>query len=827
MALKKELDKGGVIQLYLWCIAALFLCAFTSLYAQIPGLYGENGLYPASFVLEDKSVCADHDKRCKLWSKKKQCKLNAEWMLENCAKSCNSCKVGLEKFLGYPTLLWHTHHLGLTTETGMEFLCFLGILLSFYMLLTTSARDCLNFLILWILYFSLVQVGQVFLYYQWDILLLEACFIACLLAPWNLYIGPWNIFKCTRIGIYIQREHDMITWWLTKWLLFRLMFASGVVKLLWMDETWWNLTALNWHYESQCIPTSIAWYMQKLPIPLHRLSVVFTYLIEIVVPFLFFVPVRSIRIFAFFAQMLLQMMILLTGNYNFFNLLTMALCFSLVDDKFIQFNSIQFNCSLTSFCKFLKSKFRRKQSEKEELIDLDDGPNINNCQFGDMGQNSPKLSSTWTLCFTRLLAWIEMKTSSKRFLKFKDFLDKKIFYIVRKVLIAIMFLGVVICLLLLALKCFGLRYDKHEFIHSESKFTAKQFQTALTIAVITGMIIGLVFLSIEIISASLRSLLKEYSLVLNIVAFVQCLLFGFVVLWIFGISLVPLTDLDLKAWNKVPRIFIKQHAVLDKFKVFNAYGLFRSMTGVGGRPEVVIMGSDSLLTNSSWKEYNFIYKPGNLYSAPTFNVPHQPRLDWQMWFAALDDYQSNPWFINLLQKLLDGEESVLDLMAANPFKERPPKYIRSVLYRYHYTLNSTSFWNALFHSSHEKRWWTREYVEEYMPVVSKNDTALLKILKFYGLVRVKRIAEKPSGLLHKLIIAMRPAIRGIRTEFVIYAKFGILIAILVMQKWWKSYGVKMIQGKKLQIEKSIKRTLVKFSADAYVQETPETKMPAK
>ena len=79
-------------------------------------------------------------------------------------------------------------------------------------------------------------------------------------------------------------------------------------------------------------------------------------------------------------------------------------------------------------------------------------------------------------------------------------------------------------------------------------------------------------------------------------------------------------------------------------------------------------------------------------------VPHQPRLDWQMWFAALDDYQANPWFMNLLHKLLHGEESVLDLMAANPFKERPPKYIRSVLYRYHYTMNNTGFWNSLFHS---------------------------------------------------------------------------------------------------------------------------------
>lgn len=83
-----------------------------------------------------------------------------------------------------------------------------------------------------------------------DNLLIETCFYAAILAPWNLYLGPWNIYKCHRVRA-ARKEHDNINFWLVKWLLFRLMFASGVVKLLWMDEAWWNLTALNWHYESQ------------------------------------------------------------------------------------------------------------------------------------------------------------------------------------------------------------------------------------------------------------------------------------------------------------------------------------------------------------------------------------------------------------------------------------------------------------------------------------------------------------------------------------------------------------------------------------------------
>ena len=74
------------------------------------------------------------------------------------------------------------------------------------------------------------------------------------------------------------------------------------------------------------------------------------------------------------------------------------------------------------------------------------------------------------------------------------------------------------------------------------------------------------------------------------------------------------------------------------------------MTGVGGRPEVILEGSDSV--HGPWHEYNFLYKPGNTSVAPKFMLPHQPRLDWQMWFAALGQYQHNPWLLSLTFRLL-------------------------------------------------------------------------------------------------------------------------------------------------------------------------------
>jgi hypothetical protein len=95
------------------------------------------------------------------------------------------------------------------------------------------------------------------------------------------------------------------------------------------------------------------------------------------------------------------------------------------------------------------------------------------------------------------------------------------------------------------------------------------------------------------------------------------------------------------------------HTSLSKYNIANSYGLFRRMTGVEkGRPEVVLEYGDSL--DGPWKEYSFLYKPGNISAGPVFVAPHQPRLDWQMWFASLGTYHDNPWLVSLTYRLLQG-----------------------------------------------------------------------------------------------------------------------------------------------------------------------------
>jgi hypothetical protein len=147
------------------------------------------------------------------------------------------------------------------------------------------------------------------------------------------------------------------------------------------------------------------------------------------------------------------------------------------------------------------------------------------------------------------------------------------------------------------------------------------------------------------------------------------------------------------------------YAWVAPFRSFNSYGLFAVMTT--SRPEIVVQGSND---GVNWLAYEFKYKPGELKRPPRFVEPHQPRLDWQMWFAALSDYRHNPWFINFCARLLQGSPEVLALLAQNPFPGSPPRYIRAELYDYHFT------------DLHTRRqtgaWWRRERLGLYMPPIS-------------------------------------------------------------------------------------------------------------
>uniref|UniRef100_A0A6Q2XTI1 Lipase maturation factor n=1 Tax=Esox lucius TaxID=8010 RepID=A0A6Q2XTI1_ESOLU len=578
----------------------LFQSVANKLFDQNVGLYGNDGLLPA------------------------------RWQLRY------SGKAFLEQLLSTPTLLWLGPHLGLDTQTAMELLCLLGAALSLAATLLESLRDSLVFLFLWVLYLSLCQVGQVFLYFQWDSLLLETGFLCVLIAPLTTVPG-W------RAG----RVHDPVTFWLARWLLFRLMFASGVVKLTSRCPTWWGLTALTYHYETQCIPTPLAWFAHQLPVWLHKLSVVATFVIEIAVPFLFFSPLRRLRLGAFYMQVLLQVLIILSGNYNFFNLLTLTLCLSLLDDQHIYF--------------WLRRKY------------------IHTPNKGTHFQIRSLFSVIWTL--------IGYGTVT----------------------------------------CFDLQIDWDKgTVSSRTAFTFHQFNQFLKTVTFPAVWLGVLSLTWELVTAMFRCACVQ-GFFRRFLGTVQWTVFGAAAVSMFAISLVPFTYIEYDSNASLWPGLRQGYDAVGRYQLVNSYGLFRRMTGVGGRPEVVIEGSMDRVT---WTEIEFMYKPGNLSATPAVITPHQPRLDWQMWFAALGVHSHSPWFTSLMHRLLQGKTEVIELiqsdMSKYPFHQQPPMYLRAHRYKYWFT-------EKLANGPFPKRWWRRVYVEEFYPTVHLGDAFLESMLSHHGL----------------------------------------------------------------------------------------------
>ncbi len=404
-------------------------------------------------------------------------------------------------------------------------LCAGGVVLSAALLLGLAPIPCL--LGLWAAYLSLATVCRDFLWFQWDGLLLEAGFIALFLSPWRLWSRPRS--DPPSPGGALR---------LTRWLLFRLLLASAAVKLASGDTAWRDLTALRYHYETQPLPTWIAWHFHHLPLWFHRASAIVTFLVEGVVPFLIAAP-RRVRFAAAATIAAHQLLVAATGNYGFFNLLTLVLCVLLLDDGV-------WPRALT--------------------------------RAGSAGKEVPGRGA-WP-------AWV------------------------RRPALAAIFL----------------------------------------------------------------------------------------------LSLVPLLvalQAPLSWLGPLPRAY----ELASPFRTVNHYGLFAVMTKE--RNEILIEGSAD---GVDWKAYEFPYKPGDLERRPGFVAPHQPRLDWQMWFAALVDFREVPWFLRFCEKLLLGSEPVLRLMRENPFPDSPPRYLRAVVYRYRFT------------DPAERRsrgaWWRRERLGLYCPVLT-------------------------------------------------------------------------------------------------------------
>ncbi len=267
--------------LFLRLLGLVYLIAFVSLALQVTGLVGEHGILPATAFL---------DRTRALYG-------GAAYRL-------------------FPTVCW----LG-AGDGALRVLCWGGAALS--LLVVAGVAQAPVLALLWACYLSVSVVGQTFLWFQWDGLLLETGVLAVLYAPLRWLPSRGR-----------EPQPSGVIRWLVWLLLFKLMFLSGITKLASGDPTWRHLTALDYHFWTQPLPPWTAWYAQQLPGWVHQGMTLGMFAIELGAPWLIFAPRRfpGLRVAACALLVLGQLGIALTGNYGFFNLLAIVLCLALLDD---------------------------------------------------------------------------------------------------------------------------------------------------------------------------------------------------------------------------------------------------------------------------------------------------------------------------------------------------------------------------------------------------------------------------------------------------------------------------------------------------------------
>lgn len=256
----------------------VYALAFFSLSQQLDGLISSDGLLPAALYLEKARVYFGDS--TPVW-------------------------------LRLPTLFWFD-----SSDVALRLACYFGLALS--LLLCAGFARASQLFLLWTIYLSFNGIGQIFYGFGWEILLLEAGFLAMFLAP----VGRAGTPPSTAIM------------WLYRWLLFRVIFGAGLIKLR-GDSCWWDLSCMEHYYQTQPLPHMLSWYWHQLPPFAHKVSALATHIVEIIVPFFLFAN-RRWRHLAALILIAFQVLLILSGNLSWLNYLTIALCFACFDDELLR-----------------------------------------------------------------------------------------------------------------------------------------------------------------------------------------------------------------------------------------------------------------------------------------------------------------------------------------------------------------------------------------------------------------------------------------------------------------------------------------------------------
>ena len=217
--------------------------------------------------------------------------------------------------LRVPTLFW----LGIS-DHGMLIFAWVGFVLSLVVLGGYANAIILG--ILWVMYMSIVHIGQIWYGYGWEIQLLETGFLSIFLCP---LLDGRPFPKC---------RPPILVFWLLRWLGFRIMVGAGLIKLR-GDPCWHDLTCLAYHYETQPIPSPISRYLHFAPLWFHKIETAWNHFIELVVPWFSFGP-RHARHVAGILLVTFQIFLIISGNLSFLNYLTIIPFLACFDDTFLR-----------------------------------------------------------------------------------------------------------------------------------------------------------------------------------------------------------------------------------------------------------------------------------------------------------------------------------------------------------------------------------------------------------------------------------------------------------------------------------------------------------
>jgi len=543
---------------------------------------------------------------------------------------------------------------GITTAAFLEACSLLGLLCG--MLGTLGFDHIIIFALNYVLYLTLYLSSPEFLSFQWDIFLLETGFVALLF--------------CKTFG---QVKSSIPAHWVVRSLFVKFLLNTGYTKLTSGCQTWKDLTAAEYHMASQCLPTAEAWWFHQFPPILSRLSIAIMFIIQVPILIFLLLPIRQFRIVGVALNAFLQFMIILSGNYNWFNIHTLVLLLP---------------------CAASDGDFKSKDSKKWK----------------------PQLAQLNLMLYIAAISVV---------------------------------VGIY-------LRMYKLEYTECSLEGAPYWLPPSLWQDCwrlktlyssedLTTFVDTYLRYGPTAQFMTMIYYILKQVWGEPKMFRKFCT----IIYGMVCLLVLGIGFLSWDQVVHRGAQFTGKSSIKEiYHPLGKWHLTNSYGLFRRMTGVGKSfkkpwgglqmpnvevPAVILEGHDG----KGWKEITFRYAPGPEDKSPVRTAPHQPRLDWQMWFAALGSYQHNAWLMHLIFKLLRGaphhDPVVALLHDAYPFQGKPPQAIRASLYHYDFTRLDTP-WNPKDDqvAVNSPRWWSRKQAREYLPPLSLDDEQFQNLVRAHG-----------------------------------------------------------------------------------------------